>query len=140
MRQGPDTESQPKTKQGQMRVWCENTYLPGRCTFRGRSQTRLEENISHQQHGAPEEQGRCETLHGHELAKLIPQLSAQSAPLRCLQEQKKEWEWSHEQENCFKNLNKTITEEPVLRFYDPEKNKDCRRVTDWPGSSSSATA
>ncbi|XP_071032017.1 LOW QUALITY PROTEIN: uncharacterized protein [Oncorhynchus clarkii lewisi] len=55
-------------------------------------------------------------------AKFIPQLSAQSAPLRCLLEQKNEWEWSHEQENCFKNLKKTITEEPVLRFYDPEKS------------------
>ena len=55
------------------------------------------------------------------LAKFIPQLSAQSAPFRCLLEQKNEWELPHEQENCFKNL-KTITEEPVLRFYDPEKS------------------
>ncbi|KAM9552819.1 uncharacterized protein ACWYII_034841 [Salvelinus alpinus] len=56
------------------------------------------------------------------IAKLILQLSAQSAPLRCLLEQKNEWECSHEQENCFKILKKTITEEPVLRFYDPEKS------------------
>jgi hypothetical protein len=63
---GPDTESQPKTKHGQIRVWCENTYLRGRRTFRGWSQTRPKENISHQQHGAPKEQRRCETLHGHD--------------------------------------------------------------------------
>ena len=56
------------------------------------------------------------------LAKFIPQLSTKSAPLRCLLEEKNEWTWSHEQEDCFKNLKRTLTNEPVLKFYDPEKS------------------
>ncbi len=55
------------------------------------------------------------------LAKFIPQLSTHSAPLRCLLEQKNEWMWAHEQEMCFQKLKRIITEEPVLRYYDPNK-------------------
>ncbi len=55
------------------------------------------------------------------LAKFIPQLSAQSAPLRSLLEQKNEWMWSHEQETCWKTLKEILTAEPVLKFYDPER-------------------
>uniref|UniRef100_G3Q2S3 Reverse transcriptase/retrotransposon-derived protein RNase H-like domain-containing protein n=1 Tax=Gasterosteus aculeatus TaxID=69293 RepID=G3Q2S3_GASAC len=50
------------------------------------------------------------------LAKFVPQLSAQSAPLRSLLEQKNEWIWSHKQEHVC-----DLTQEPVLKFYDPEK-------------------
>ena len=56
------------------------------------------------------------------LAKFIPQLSTKSAPLRHLLEEKNEWTWSHEQEDCFKNLKGILTNEPVLKFYDPEKS------------------
>ncbi|XP_061887621.1 uncharacterized protein K02A2.6-like isoform X2 [Entelurus aequoreus] len=56
------------------------------------------------------------------LAKFVPQLSTQSAPLRSLLEQKNEWIWSHEQEQCFLKLKETLTQEPVLKFYDPEKS------------------
>lgn len=55
------------------------------------------------------------------LAKFIPQLSAQSAPLRSLLEQKNEWMWSHEQETCWKTLKEILIAEPVLKFYDPER-------------------
>lgn len=56
------------------------------------------------------------------LAKFIPQLSTISAPLRCLLEQKNEWIWAHEQEMCFPKLKCIITEETVLRYYDPQKS------------------
>lgn len=56
------------------------------------------------------------------LAKFVPQLSTQSAPHRSLREQKNEWIWSHEQEQCFLKLKETLTQEPVLKFYDPEKS------------------
>ncbi|TWW75241.1 Retrovirus-related Pol polyprotein from transposon 17.6 [Takifugu flavidus] len=56
------------------------------------------------------------------LAKFVPQLSTQSAPLRSLLEQKIEWVWSHEQEQCFLKLKEILTQAPVLRFYDPEKS------------------
>lgn len=56
------------------------------------------------------------------LAKFVPQLSTQSAPLRILLEQKNEWIWSHEQEECFLKLKEILTSEPVLKFYDPEKS------------------
>lgn len=55
-------------------------------------------------------------------AKFVPQLSAQSAPLRSLLEQNIEWVWSHKQEQCFLKLKEILTQAPVLRFYDPEKS------------------
>lgn len=55
------------------------------------------------------------------LAKFIPQLSAISAPLRMLLEQKNEWMWLKQQEECFQNLKKILISEPVLRFYDPKR-------------------
>ncbi|KAL7883911.1 hypothetical protein SRHO_G00015690 [Serrasalmus rhombeus] len=55
------------------------------------------------------------------LAKFIPQLSAISAPLRMLLEQKNEWMWLRQQEECFQNLKKILISEPVLRFYDPKR-------------------
>ena len=56
------------------------------------------------------------------IAKFVPQLSTQSAPLRILLEQKNEWIWSHEQEQCFLKLKEILTSEPVLKFYDPERS------------------
>uniref|UniRef100_A0AAQ5XUM9 Gypsy retrotransposon integrase-like protein 1 n=1 Tax=Amphiprion ocellaris TaxID=80972 RepID=A0AAQ5XUM9_AMPOC len=56
------------------------------------------------------------------LAKFVPQLSTISAPLRSLLEQKNEWIWSHEQEQCFLKLKEILTQESVLKFYDPEKS------------------
>nr|XP_054602637.1 uncharacterized protein K02A2.6-like [Nothobranchius furzeri] len=56
------------------------------------------------------------------LAKFVPQLSTLSAPLRSLLEQKNEWIWSHEQEQCFLKLKEILTQEPVLKFYDPERS------------------
>lgn len=53
------------------------------------------------------------------LTKFTPQLSTHSAPLRCHLEQKNEWLWSHKQEACFQIMKRIITEEPVLRYYDP---------------------
>lgn len=32
------------------------------------------------------------------------------------------WIWSHEQEQCFLKLKEILTQEPVLKFYDPEKS------------------
>lgn len=55
------------------------------------------------------------------LAKFIPMLSMQSALLRCLLDQKNEWVWSHEQEESFQALKRLLTEEPVLKFFDPHK-------------------
>ncbi|XP_054590187.2 retrovirus-related Pol polyprotein from transposon 412 [Nothobranchius furzeri] len=56
------------------------------------------------------------------LAKFVTQLSTLSAPLRSLLEQKNEWIWSHEQEQCFLKLKEILTQEPVLKFYDPERS------------------
>ncbi|KAK2879315.1 hypothetical protein Q8A73_006228, partial [Channa argus] len=56
------------------------------------------------------------------LAKFVPQLSIQSTHLRNLIEQKNEWIWSHQHKQCFLKLKQILTHEPVLKFYDPEKN------------------
>lgn len=56
------------------------------------------------------------------LAKFIPDLSTQTAPLRSLLDLKNEWLWSHEQDKCFKQLKETLTQEPVLKFYDPQRS------------------
>lgn len=55
------------------------------------------------------------------LGKFISQLSEQTAPLRWLLDKNNEWMWSHEQEESWQNLKQTITEQPVLRFFDPTK-------------------
>uniref|UniRef100_A0A3P9HQ00 Gypsy retrotransposon integrase-like protein 1 n=1 Tax=Oryzias latipes TaxID=8090 RepID=A0A3P9HQ00_ORYLA len=55
------------------------------------------------------------------LAKFVPQLATLTTPLRSLLEQKNEWIWSHEQEQSFQKLKEVLTQEPVLKFYDPEK-------------------
>ncbi|KAJ8364813.1 hypothetical protein SKAU_G00136440 [Synaphobranchus kaupii] len=60
------------------------------------------------------------------LAKFIPRLSTISAPLRMLLEQKNEWMWLQEQENCFQTLKNMLTSEPVLKFFDPKK---CVRIS-----------
>lgn len=56
------------------------------------------------------------------LAKFVPQLSTQSAPLRSLLEQKNECIWSHEQEQSFLKLKGVLTREPVLKFYNSERS------------------
>ncbi|XP_023806683.1 uncharacterized protein K02A2.6-like [Oryzias latipes] len=55
------------------------------------------------------------------LAKFVPQLATLTTPVRSLLEQKNEWIWSHEQEQSFRKLKEVLTQEPVLKFYDPEK-------------------
>lgn len=55
------------------------------------------------------------------LAKFIPQVSTISAPLRMLLEQKNEWMWLQQQEECFQNLKEILVSEPVLRFYDSKR-------------------
>ncbi|KAJ8353520.1 hypothetical protein SKAU_G00210870 [Synaphobranchus kaupii] len=55
------------------------------------------------------------------LGKFIPNLSEKLAPLRRLTEKKMEWEWNHEHESAWNDLKKQLTEEPVLRFYDPAR-------------------
>ncbi|KAK2910696.1 hypothetical protein Q8A73_008411 [Channa argus] len=56
------------------------------------------------------------------LAKFVPELSTQSTPLRNHIEQKNEWIWPHQQEQCFLKLKQILTQGPVLKFYDPEKS------------------
>lgn len=57
-----------------------------------------------------------------QVLKCVPQLSAQSEPLRSFHEQKNELIWSHEQEPCFVKLKETLTQHPMLKFYDPERS------------------
>lgn len=55
------------------------------------------------------------------MGKFIPNLSEKMAPLRQLTEKNIEWQWNHEHEKSWTELKELLTEEPVLRFYDPEK-------------------
>lgn len=55
------------------------------------------------------------------MGKFIPNLSEKIAPLRWLTEKKNEWDWNQEQEKAWQQLKKVLTEEPVLRFYDPAR-------------------
>ena len=55
------------------------------------------------------------------LGKFIPQLSTVTAPLRILLEKTTEWSWMEEQDKSFENLQKMVTEAPVLMFYDASR-------------------
>ena len=55
------------------------------------------------------------------VAKLIPNLSNISAPLRELVKDYVEFAWKHEQNTSFETLKELITSAPVLKFYDVKK-------------------
>lgn len=53
--------------------------------------------------------------------KFISDLSERMVSLRHLTEKKTEWESNHRHEKSWKELKKRLTEESVLRFYDPAR-------------------
>ena len=55
------------------------------------------------------------------LAKWIPDLSTKSAPLRILLDKNIQWEWTDKQEKAWKLLKELLTTQPVLQYYDPNK-------------------
>ena len=55
------------------------------------------------------------------LAKFIPNYSQVAAPLRLLLEKDIEWNWNHEHIESFKSLKTIITNAPVLKYFDPQK-------------------
>ena len=55
------------------------------------------------------------------LGKFLPQLSTVTAPLRILLEKTTEWSWMEDQDKSFENLQKMVTEAPVLKFYDASR-------------------
>lgn len=55
------------------------------------------------------------------LAKLIPNLSEISAPLRILLQGDTEWHWQELQQRSFEVLKKLITEAPTLKYFDVNK-------------------
>ena len=54
-------------------------------------------------------------------AKWIPNLSNKTAQLRILLDEKNEWDWGPPQEKAWNLLKEILTTEPVLQYYDPEK-------------------
>ncbi|PIK41777.1 hypothetical protein BSL78_21363 [Apostichopus japonicus] len=55
------------------------------------------------------------------LAKFIPNLSTESAPLRALLEKGVHWEWGDAQQKSFQRLKEKITQAPVLKLFDVTK-------------------
>ncbi|XP_030578703.1 uncharacterized protein K02A2.6-like [Archocentrus centrarchus] len=55
------------------------------------------------------------------LTKFCPHLSDHCKVLRDLTHKDSEWTWNAEQEEAFLNLKKTITNAPVLKYYNPEE-------------------
>jgi hypothetical protein len=53
--------------------------------------------------------------------RFLQNLSAKTAPLRTLLEEKNEFQWSNEQERCFEELKEILSKEPVLKFYDSKR-------------------
>lgn len=52
-------------------------------------------------------------------AKFIPKLSNLTEPLRKLIKKDVEFNWSNEQEVAFNKIKKSLTDSPILKFYDP---------------------
>ena len=66
--------------------------------------------------------------------RYLSNLSSKSEPLRNLLVEKNEFVWGEQEENCFIELKNILSNEPVLKFYDPEKEIKTRRIVqnqDW---------
>ena len=55
------------------------------------------------------------------LAKFMPNMASESAPLRELLEKQVAWRWDQEQETSFQKLKQMVSSTPVLGYYDPSK-------------------
>lgn len=55
------------------------------------------------------------------LAKFIPNLSQETAPLRKLLSDKVEWLWGQNEERCFEKLKELVSTTPILKFFDSQK-------------------
>lgn len=55
------------------------------------------------------------------LAKFVPNLSEESAPLRTLLDSKVAWHWESEQQKSFEKLKQLVSSAPVLKYYDVHK-------------------
>ncbi len=55
------------------------------------------------------------------LGRFIPNVSAKTAPLREINKKGNEWIWTEKQEEAWKELKEVIMTEPVMEYYDPEK-------------------
>ena len=54
-------------------------------------------------------------------SRFIPDYATLCEPLRRLTRKDEIWEWSQRQEEAFQKLKKSITSEPVMAYYDPDK-------------------
>ena len=52
------------------------------------------------------------------LGKFVPQLSNVTQPLRQLLEKSAEWQWHTEHDKSFEELQRLVTEAPVLQYFD----------------------
>ena len=55
------------------------------------------------------------------LAKFMPNMASESAPLRELLEKEVDWHWDQEQETSFQKLKQMVSSTPVLGYYDPNQ-------------------
>ena len=55
------------------------------------------------------------------LAKFIPKLSEKAQPLRNLLKKDTAWQWNHEQQKAFQDLQQACCEPPILKYYDVTK-------------------
>ena len=53
------------------------------------------------------------------LAKFLPKLSEVMEPIRRLTRKDTQWQWATEQDKAFQDVQKLVTEAPVLSYYDP---------------------
>ena len=56
------------------------------------------------------------------LAKFLPKLSDVSEPIRRLTRKDTPWDWSSEKDQAFANVQRLVTEAPVLCYYDPSQD------------------
>ena len=70
----------------------------------------------------PEDEEGVQRLNGfvNYLAKFLPRLADHMEPIRQLTRQDKEFNWTEEQENAFREVKHLVTTAPVLSYYDPK--------------------
>lgn len=53
------------------------------------------------------------------LLKFLPRLAGSMEPIRRLTRKDEPWSWTEEQEKAFKEVQKMVTEAPILSYYNP---------------------
>ncbi len=96
-------------------TWCDGQIMPDEQKVKAISSLK-----------PPVDRQQCRSVLGmtNYCARFIPRYSDITEPLRRLTRQDVEWEWGAEQQSSFQKLKDSLTSEPTLAYFNPEKDTE----------------